>query len=253
MKPRLVLTSSALVVLVSLSGCSGGSSSTASSGSADAAAAPGVAPAGPVGAAAPNAKAIPARLVSPTTVVRTGELDVQVDDLVAAAEQAGRLARATGGRVDSDERSTAQQDGSAVLVLRLPPKSYDATLEQLAALGTERSRNLGLQDVSESLVDLDARLATQRASVTRVRTLLDRAASVGEVVQVEGELTKRTAELESFEARVQELRSQVALASLTLRLSGRATAPPQAGAALGFGDGLAAAGAPCAGSDGRQR
>lgn len=227
---RTILPTVLLLGLV-LTACSGSSnSSTAASSGA----------AGSIAAPPAQAQAAPARLVLPSAVVRTGDLDVQVDDVTAAAERASALVRAAGGRVDSDERSTAERDGNAVLVLRLPPKNYATALDALAGLGSERSRNLGVQDVSDNLVDLDARLATQRTSVTQVRTLLDRASTVGEVVQVEGELTKRTAELESLEGRVQELRGRVSLGSLTLRLSGRSVAPPPARAsALGFGDGLA--------------
>lgn len=44
-------------------------------------------------------------------------------------------------------------------------------------------------DVTEQLVDVESRIATQRASVERIRALLARAASVSEITSVESELT----------------------------------------------------------------
>jgi hypothetical protein len=90
--------------------------------------------------------------------------------------------------------------------------------------------------VGEQVVDLQARLATQRASVDRVRTLLDEADALGQVVQIEGELTRRTADLESLEARLQSLEGAVALSTVVVRLHSQDG--PVVGSALGFGDGL---------------
>ena len=186
---------------------------------------PGTLLAGRVGAAA-------------AAVVRTGSLEVVVDDVAAAAEAASRLIRDGGGQVESDERSRAGGSEQAVLRLRVVPAEFDATVAGLADLGEERARALSSTDVTEQVVDLDSRLATQRASVERVRTLLGEADTLGEVVQVEGELTRRTAELESLQARRAALGEQVALGSVELRLTASDDAPAAAGGALGFGDGL---------------
>jgi hypothetical protein len=184
---------------------------------------------------------VPVALPAPkgASVVRTGELDVAVADVPRAADDAGRLTRAAGGVVEADERSTTKGDGTAVLRLRLPPAAFDPSLARFAGLGTERSRSLGSQDVTDQVVDLQARLTSQRASVARVRALLDSATTLGQVVQVEGELTRRTADLESLEARSAALADRVALSTLTLRLT-TATAPSAQArtAPLGFGDGL---------------
>ncbi len=258
--PRPAVAVLALVALL-LTGCTSGGVVGASSGD-EAAGGGGVAPAaapraaagqgaaqggtGAVAGAAPAGQA--AVPVTGRSLVRTGELEVVVDDVPRAADDAGRLARGLGGSVETDERSTdgsrsggqPEGSGSAVLRLRVPPGSFDAALARLAGLGEERSRSLGSKDVTEQVVDLDSRLATQRASVDRVRALLGRADTLGEVVQVEAELTKRTADLESLQARVEALRAQVESATLTLRLVARQDAVATAAGPLGFGDGLRA-------------
>lgn len=87
------------------------------------------------------------------------------------------------------------------------------------------------------MVDLDSRLTSQRASVDRVRALLAQAKDLGEIVRIEGELTRRTADLESLEARLAALTARVDLSTIELRLIGEGVTAGAAGAP-GFRDGL---------------
>ena len=182
--------------------------------------------------------ALSSRAVPAQALILTGELVLRVEDVSAAADEAARTATAAGGHVEAEERSRGTDDGSAVVVLRVPPRAFDATLARLAELGEELSRRRGTQDVTEEVVDLDTRIASQRASVARVRALLDRANTIGEIVQVEAELTRRTADLESLEARLAVLAEQVEHATITLRLEGEDGITSLAGGPLGFRDGL---------------
>jgi hypothetical protein len=173
-------------------------------------------------------------------LVRTCELTVRVDDVRSAAEQAARLATAAGGAVESEERSGTGEDGSAVVRLRVPPTQFDATVARLSDLGDELDRRRGTVDVTDQVVDLESRLATQRASVARVRALLDGAEELADVVQIEGELTRRTADLESLQARLAAVRGQVEQSTITVSLVGDGAAAAAGSGPRGFSDGLAA-------------
>jgi hypothetical protein len=165
---------------------------------------------------------------------------VRVDDVRAAADEAARLAAVRRRHRRSEERSGTGEDASAVVRLRVPPAAFDDTVSQLADLGDELDRRLGTTDVTDQVVDLESRLATQRASVARVRALLDGAERLADVVQVEGELTRRTADLESLQARLAAVRGQVEQSTITLSLVGDGAAGAAATGPRGFSDGLAA-------------
>jgi uncharacterized coiled-coil protein SlyX len=177
--------------------------------------------------------------VASSAVVRTGEIDVRVDDVRRAADAAARLARDAGGVVSSEQTEADRGDGDAraTLLLRVPPERFDAVVDGVAALGAELQRSVATEEVGEELIDLESRVATQRASVERVRALLAEADDLAQVVQIEGELTRRTADLESLQARLAALRDRVARSALTVRLDSAEAAPEPAGA-LGFLDGL---------------
>ena len=180
------------------------------------------------------------RIAPGDAVIRTADLEVRVDDVADAADEARRLAGAAGGRVVAEDRTSGGDDGSATVQLGVPPAEFDATVAALAALGEERSRRLGTEDVGEQVADLDARISTQRASVARVRALLDEADALGEVVQIEAELTKRTADLEALQARLASLEARVELSTIVVRFDSRGGPVVAVGDALGFGDGLSA-------------
>jgi Domain of unknown function (DUF4349) len=153
-------------------------------------------------------------------VVYTVTLHVRVDEIDDAAARARGMAERFGGFV-ADERS---ESGAASLTLRVAADRLSEALAELDGLGEVTQREQHAEDVTEQVVDVETRIANQRASVERVRALLDRATTVGEVVQVESELTARQAELESLENRAAALAGQAELATVTVKLAGRGSA-----------------------------
>jgi len=184
----------------------------------------GDAAAGPPGAAPPaadDANRAPSRVRLARSLIYTGSITIRVDDVVEAADRAVTIATGLGGLVGGDRRSLDEGRSEAQLVLRVPADKFSAALTELSRqLGKEESRSVQTEDVTEAMIDLDTRLATQRASVERVRALLARARTIGEVVSIEGEVTRREAELASLELRKERMADQVALSTITVILRG---------------------------------
>jgi Domain of unknown function (DUF4349) len=251
----LGLAALSLALAGALAGCSSGSSSDGTSAA--------VAPAGPAagadsatggkqaaadsgaGSATSGTESAPGSSSSlriEPALIRTAELTVVVDDVTGKAGEAESTARAAGGVVAGDDRSGTGASAHATLVLKVPPGRMDAVLDQLSRLGVEQSRTSSTQDVTEDVADIGSRVATMQASIARVRAILSRAERIGDVVAVEGELSKRTTELESLQARQRALAGQVGYATVTLQLRARsvaeaAPAPDRGGFAGGLQDG----------------
>jgi len=232
-------------VLAACTGSGQGSDTSAGAGAAGSAqdrAAP--VPAAQANGAPPNAAAKDsavgtASITLRPALIRTAELTVVVHDVPAQADAAGAAARAAGGAVAGDDRSGSGADAHATLVLKVPPEKMDAMLDRLGRLGREQSRSSSTQDVTQDVADVDARLASMQASIARVRAILSRAERIGDVVSVEGELSRRTTELESLQARQRALAGQVNYATITLSLTAdRAAAPAPPPDRAGFVGGL---------------
>jgi hypothetical protein len=226
----LVVTALALVALV---GCSAQDSGSAGSAEMAAAPAQGQVP----GAAKDGAGTARAEAEQPDSVaqnrqlVRTAQVDLRGDDVSGALVKVKDLVAREGGFVGS-ENSTAS---SGSVTLRVPVDRMDAVLKGLGEVEgtTVVRRETKSEDVTDQVVDVEARLATQRAGVDRVRALLERAATTAEIVDIEGELTKRQSDLESLQRRYDSLKGQVAQSTITVSVR-QGAAPAAAEEELGF-------------------
>ncbi|MEU0162149.1 DUF4349 domain-containing protein [Streptomyces sp. NPDC006261] len=155
-----------------------------------------------------------------THVIRTTELSVEVKSAPKAAASARSAVEASGGLVatESTERIDDRHETSH-LVLRVPQDGYQEVLRKLTGSGKLLSRSSNAKDVTDQVVDVESRIATQRASVKRVRELMDKAEKLTDVVTLEGELSSRQADLESLLAQQSSLKDRTSLATITLELT----------------------------------
>ncbi|WP_328395057.1 DUF4349 domain-containing protein [Streptomyces sp. NBC_00390] len=157
---------------------------------------------------------------APAHIIRTAELAVEVKDAAKALAAARRTADGVGGRVENETTERIDETHvSSRVVLRVPQEHYDSVLAELAGAGKLLSRTADAKDVTDQVVDVDSRVATQRASVARVRALMQRATKLSDVVTLEGELSSRQTALESLLAQQASLKDRTTLATITLSLS----------------------------------
>ncbi|MFB7942870.1 DUF4349 domain-containing protein [Streptomyces sp. NPDC056049] len=153
-------------------------------------------------------------------VIRTASLSVEVDRVPETADRVRAVVSSAGGRVESETTERVDDRyGHSTMVLRVPQDRYDRVLSELAGTGKLLARKAEAQDVTDQVVDVESRIATQRASVARVRALMDRAERLADVVTLEGELSRRQADLEALLAQQSSLKDRTSLATITLSLS----------------------------------
>lgn len=173
-------------------------------------------------------------------IISTASLSVEVEDVGAASQRAVATTEAAGGFVYA-QTSTFEAHPSSTLTLKVPPAEFQATLASLSELGTALSQEITTDDVTQRAIDLDSRIRTAEASITRLRSYLDRAASVGELAQLEGELVVRETDLETLEAQKRTLEGQTDFATIvvTFALDGEIDeVEPEDDGPPGFTDGL---------------
>lgn len=165
-------------------------------------------------------------------LARNASLDLRVKDIGAAAAQTrsiaiGLQALVLGeqiGKGGPGEPQPVEGGGEAfggfgTLTLSVPADKLDIALDQLAKIGTVLQRNTSSQDVTSQYVDTQSRLKTMTASVVRVRALMAQAKDLGQVVALEGELSRREADLESLQSQLDALKTSVDRSTLAVSLS----------------------------------
>lgn len=223
-RPVQVLAGLLLATALALTGCSGAADTGSSSSDAgDKAAAPAE---GNEGAAAEDSSEGGAKAptkapdLSASRIIRTASLTVQVKNVPDALDQARTTTVNAGGFV-GDETTTRDEKGNerTRVVLRVPTERYDEVLADMEGTGKLLERTAKAQDVTDQVVDVESRIQTQRASVARIRELMDQATKLSDVVTLEGELSSRQADLESLLAQQASLKDRTSLATITLTLS----------------------------------
>jgi hypothetical protein len=259
-------------VALGLTGCGAAATSTSSGGGAavvDGAVAPQPAYAGDKGAEAPTGSTgrtadLPAAITADRSVVVVADSSVRVTDVLAATGALGTIAARYSASVASqvssrgdglpvpmpatDEKLCAEQGAcrqpvvgyeSSTTTLRLDNDKVDGLLRDVAGLGTVEASSRSSADVTAEVADIDARVSNAQASLARVRALMGKATSIGDIVALEGELSRRQADLEALQARQRALADQTAQATVTVRLYG-ADAPAPEAEQSGFLAGLSA-------------
>ncbi|WCN82282.1 DUF4349 domain-containing protein [Micromonospora sp. LH3U1] len=193
---------------------------------------------GKAGAPQEGKAAAPDLRVDQRAIIYTGSMRVQVDDVDAAAREVTALVTRAGGFIGGDQRRSAQADAVAELQLRVPAAKFTSVVDEIAKLGRQQSREISTEDATEAIVDLDARIISQRARVESARQLLSRATSINDLVSLENELGRREADLASLEAKKRRLADLTALSTITVSLAGPAAKITSEKAETGFLAGL---------------
>ncbi|WP_159451275.1 DUF4349 domain-containing protein [Demequina sp. NBRC 110054] len=189
-----------------------------------------------------SAAADSATTTTTRSLIVTGNMYMTVEDPIVAADKATSIVEGAGGRIDARSETAADEydGGSAWLTLRIPADRLDATVEELRDLGTVDEFSTSSYDVTTEVIDLDAKISTLRASTERIEALLDDAADIKDIIQLEDELASRQAELQSLEAQQRGLGDQVSLSTIDLSLTTEPIVIIEEESPSNFWDGLVA-------------
>ena len=178
----------------------------------------------PASQAAFNAQEIPQERL----IIRTGNLDLVVEDTEAAMATIARMAEENGGWVVNS--NVFQYDENAKtgdITIRVPASGFNSAIEALKGLAVEvTSESTTGQDVTEEYVDLSARLENLEATADRVRAFLDETRNVEEALAVNQELSRLEGEIEAMKGRLQYLSQSAAFSTITVRLTPDVLAQP---------------------------
>jgi hypothetical protein len=157
------------------------------------------------------------------SIIRTGEVRLRVQNYGDARSNLTALTEARGGYVGESTKEVNERDGASWttgrLVLRIPAENFSATMTAIEGEGDVLHSQTSTQDVTEQVVDLQARLENLRAERERLRALYEQANTTEDVLAVERRLTEVQTEIERTEARLQNIQRRVSYSTITVALA----------------------------------
>lgn len=212
----------AVVALLVLAGCTGagGGGDAAELEATRAGGAP--ADAGPDAAETNRESGDDALQVRQRQVIKTGRVVLTVDDYGRARQNLTRAARGMDGFVSDSTRERHEVRGGTYttgsVTLRVPDERFGAMMDRAESMGTVEHSETNSKDVTEQLVDVEARLANLRSQRERLRTLYERANDTEDVLAVQRQLSETQERIERLEAQQRSLERQVAYSTITVEL-----------------------------------
>lgn len=180
--------------------------------------------------------------------IQTAAIALETQVFADTEKRMTDMVQTSGGLIESSQ-VTANQEGlrNGHFVLRVPQDKLTAVVDTIASLPDTklRSRSVNSQDVTEEHIDVNARLDNLRLQEQRLRQLLALAATVDEIIKIEGELSKVRTQLDAAAGRLKNLNSRIALSAVTVTVSETKNLRPDsyAGELVGaFREGFRAAG-----------
>ena len=150
-------------------------------------------------------------------IVRTVNMNLEVDDVTAAIEEVSRSVQRDGGWVVSTDRSSKHYGFIAV---RVPAEKLDAVLQWMRQIGVDvLSESSTSTDVTDEYYDLRSRVSSLQATEEALIKLLERAEKVEDALEVQRELARLQVEIESHLGRIKLLEETAAFSLVNISLN----------------------------------
>jgi hypothetical protein len=104
----------------------------------------------------------------------------------------------------------------AAIVVRVPKARFQDLIAEIAKVGDVLHRNIEAIDVSDQVVDLEARLKNARAMRDRLEQLLQGAKATKDALEIEKELGRVMADIEVMEGKLQLYNDKIAYSTVTV-------------------------------------
>jgi hypothetical protein len=177
----------------------------------------------------PSPEYAPQADVEDRLVIQESNLSLLVKNVVEVRNDILQYTKAEGGYMVSSNVSNPQDAPTATIMIRVPSDKLDSALEHFHSLSVKVvSENLSGRDVTDQYVDIDARLATLKATKERFESILAQATEIKDITNLTREILSVQNQIDALIGQQESLEQNAQLAKLTIYLSTDELALPYA-------------------------
>ncbi len=157
--------------------------------------------------------------VDDARIVRTGSIELQVQDVPRAVGVARDAIRGLGGYIGASNTFNDGDQPVAEITYRIPVDRWEDALTALRALNGLTTKVVTEQtnavEVTGQIVDLEARIRNLRASESALQAIAAKAVKISDVLEVQAQLTDVRGQIEQLTAQLVDLGNRADFATLT--------------------------------------
>lgn len=165
---------------------------------------------------ADNAADEPA-IASERKLIKNGQLVFEVNSVTDTKKNLDKITNDFHAYPSSQSQSNLDNRLQYNLVVRVPSNRFDEFIGEVEKLAIKvESKNISTEDVTEQFIDTEARLKTKKGLEIRFREILKQAKTVEEILSIESQLSNVRTEIEAAEGKLNYLKSQIAMSTLSI-------------------------------------
>lgn len=168
----------------------------------------------------PGAAPRPGSDIERAAVISVGTVSLSSKDVADARFDVQKVTDRFRGQI-TDEDTRTDDDGkidTSRMVLRIPSEDFQHAMDELEQVASLENSTITSEDVTTQVINNRVRIRAQKASIARIQALLARAQNIGDIIRIEGQLSRRQANLTSLERQQAYLSDQTSMSTITVHL-----------------------------------
>lgn len=152
-------------------------------------------------------------------IIKDGYISIKADAINASKKSIDALLKKYDAYYETENLQNNNQSISYDLRIRVPANNFEKLISGIGNSEDEvTGKNINARDVTEEYVDTETRLATKRSFLQRYITLLAKASSVKDILEIEENIRVLQEEIESKEGQLNYLNDQISFSTLSINL-----------------------------------
>jgi len=161
----------------------------------------------------------PLTIVNKQKIIKDGNITLKSKNVIHSKKAIDQSLKKMDAYYESEDLQNNEQSMAYNLKIRVPAVNFERLIANLESGEDEiEAKNIQARDVTEEYVDIETRLATKREYLQRYKQILAKAATVKDILAVEGNIRTLLEEIDSQEGRLKYLADQVSFITLSINL-----------------------------------
>lgn len=157
-------------------------------------------------------------------IVKNGSLSILSEDAADAAEQIQNIATQFGGfTTDARVYDVTSDTQGATVAVKVPAEKFSDAFAAMKEVGVKvQSEQIGVNDVTQQYIDVEARLKNLQAEEAQYAKILERAQTVDEILNVTKRINETRTKIDTTQKQLEYLQKQVAMSTISVSITAEA-------------------------------